>query len=132
MKRFSSSLFFFLAAIAISAVTVVANSPRARVARVWKGYVARKDADAYARYLDERGIRKFSAIAGNRGAVMWRRDEGDRTEFVVVSYWESKEAIQNFTGPEWEKVKPLPDDAKFLVGPPASVTHYEIVAGALR
>ena len=35
--------------------------------------------------------------------------------------------IKNFTGPDWEKVKPLPDDAKWLVGPEASVTHYEVI-----
>jgi heme-degrading monooxygenase HmoA len=131
MKRFPLLRAFAVAVIGLWAVGVVASSPGARVARVWRGYVARQDADAYARLLDEKGIRKFPAIAGNRGAVMWRRDEGDRTEFVVVSYWESKESIRNFTGPEWEKVKPLPEDAKFLVGPPATVAHYEIVSGGL-
>ena len=90
--------------------------------------MATQNAEVYSRYLEEQGIQKFASIPGNRGAEM-SRSNGDRVEFVVVSYWDSKEGIQNFTGPEWEKVKPLPDDPKYLVGPPATVTHYEVVSG---
>jgi heme-degrading monooxygenase HmoA len=130
MRAFRSALLLVVAVVCASAVTVVAISAHPKIARVWRAYVSTRNADAYARYLEEQGVKKFGSIPGNRGAEMWRRSDGDRTEFVVVSYWDSKEGIQNFTGPEWEKVRPLPDDAKYLIGPPATVTHYEIVTGA--
>jgi len=91
--------------------------------------VATQNAEVYSQYLEEQGIQKLASIPGNRGAEMWSRTNGDRVEFVVVSYWDSKEGIQYFTGPEWEKVKPLPDDPKYRVGPPATVAHHEIVSG---
>lgn len=97
-------------------------------ARVWRGHVASKDAKAYGKYLDEQGVQEIRKIAGNLGVEMWRRLAGVKTAFVVVSYWESQEAIENFTGPDWEKVRPLPDDAKYLVAPPATVEHYDIVS----
>jgi len=104
----------------------IAHSSRP-IARIWRGHVRAAEADAYQKHLDEGGVRKIRKIAGNAGVQMFRRDEGETTEFVVISYWKTAADIKNFTGPEWEKVKPLPDDAKWLVGPEASVTHYEVV-----
>jgi heme-degrading monooxygenase HmoA len=94
---------------------------------MWRGRVRAADADAYQKYLDDEGIQKLRKISGNTGAQMFRRDEGETTEFVVISYWKRASDIRNFTGPDWEKVKPLPDDPKYLVPPAASVTHYEVI-----
>jgi len=104
----------------------IAHSSRP-IARMWRGHVRAAQADAYQKHLDEGGIQKIRKIAGNTGVQMFRRDEGETTEFVVISYWKTAADIQNFTGPDWEKVKPLPDDAQWLVGPEATVTHYEVV-----
>ena len=126
MKR--SRILFPLMLVALAGSLVLLAAPSApRVARVWRGEVATANADRYAALLDEKGIEVLKKIPGNRGAEMWRRAEGDRTEFVVISYWESKEAIKNFTGPDWEKVKPLPEDAGYILAPGATVTHYEVV-----
>jgi len=113
-------------AAGLLAAADIAHSPRP-IARIWRGHVRSAQADAYQKHLDEGGIRKIRKIAGNTGVQMFRRDEGETTEFVVISYWKKAADIQNFTGPDWEKVKPLPDDAKWLVGPEASVTHYEVI-----
>ena len=127
---------FRLAALAVLALAAglaaglpaadIAHSTRP-IARMWRGHVRAADADAYQKHLDEGGVRKIRKIAGNAGVQMFRRDEGETTEFVVISYWKTAADIQNFTGPDWEKVKPLPDDARWLVGPPATVTHFEII-----
>src|SRR5712671_4977250 len=103
MRVFRFPLWVAVAVVCASAVTVVATSTHPKIARVWRAYVATQNANAYTQYLENRGIQKLRSIPGNRGAEMWRRSDGDRTEFVVVSYWDSKEGIQNFTGPEWEK-----------------------------
>ena len=100
----------------------LAHSTR-HIARMWRGHVRASDADAYQKHLDEGGVQKIRKIAGNIGVQMFRRDEGETTEFAVISYWKTAADIKNFTGPEWEKVKPLPDDARWLVGPEATVTH---------
>jgi heme-degrading monooxygenase HmoA len=38
------------------------------------------------------------ADPGNRGAWMLRRDQGDRTEFLTLSLWDSVDAIRAFAG----------------------------------
>ena len=113
-------------AAGVLAASDIAHSSRP-IARIWRGHVRAADADAYQKLLDEAGLQKLRKISGNAGAQMFRRDEGETTEFVVISYWKKAADIQNFTGPEWEKVRPLPDDPKYLVGPEASVTHYEVI-----
>jgi heme-degrading monooxygenase HmoA len=97
------------------------------IARMWRGHVRASQADVYQKYLDEAGVRKIKKIAGNIGVQMFRRDEGETTEFVVISYWKTAADIKNFTGPNWEKVHALPDDPKYLVPPEATVTHYEVI-----
>jgi heme-degrading monooxygenase HmoA len=129
MRGLRFQLLLAAALACATAINVVGALAHPRIARVWRGYVATKNADSYREYLERQGVTELRAIQGNRGVEMWRRGDGDRTEFVVVSYWDSREGIQNFTGPDWEKVKPLPDDAKYLIEPAASVTHYDIVGG---
>ena len=63
---------------------------------------------------------------GNLGAWMLRRDEGERTEFVTLSFWESEAAIRAFAGEDIEAAVLYPEDERYLIGE-SSVTHHRIV-----
>jgi heme-degrading monooxygenase HmoA len=52
---------------------------------------------------------------GNRGAWMLRRDDGDRSEIVTFSLWESREHIKAFAGDDVEQAVFYPEDDRFLV-----------------
>jgi hypothetical protein len=58
-----------------------------------------------------------------------RRDDGDRTEFVTMSLWESQDAIRAFAGDNIE-VAFFPDDDRFLVDRETTVTHFEVLREA--
>jgi heme-degrading monooxygenase HmoA len=60
------------------------------IARTWKSSVRRADAEEYAGYIRETGFAEYGQTPGNRGAWMLRRDEGERTEFITLSLWESR------------------------------------------
>jgi hypothetical protein len=97
------------------------------IARIWRGWTRAWDADAYARYLVATTIPRCRAAAGNRAAYLLRRGDGDRTEFVTITLWESLAAMRAFTGENGEQ-PPLPaDDARFLIGGAADVVHYETI-----
>ena len=96
------------------------------VARIWRGVVRRRDADAYADYIRETGFNEYGETPGNRGAWMLRRDEDDRTEFVTYSLWESREAIRAFAGDDIEAAVYYPEDDRYLIERDATVTHYEV------
>jgi heme-degrading monooxygenase HmoA len=97
------------------------------IARTWTGVVRRADADAYADYIRETGFAEYGRTAGNRGAWMLRRDDGERTEFVTLSMWDSVDAIKAFAGEDIEAAVLYPEDERYLVGGESSVVHYEVV-----
>lgn len=101
---------------------------KAAVARMWRGRVPSNRADEYAKYLDTEGVQKLRAIKDNMGAQMFRRDLGDKsTEFVVISYWPSRDAIHAYAGADIDKVHDLPRDKEFLIDPEKTVRHYDVV-----
>jgi heme-degrading monooxygenase HmoA len=96
---------------------------------MWRGAVRRGDADEYASYIRDTGIAEYTRTPGNRGAWMLRRDEGDRTEFITYSLWNTLDAIRGFAGDDVEAAVYYPEDERFLVERDDRVKHYEIVAG---
>ena len=59
------------------------------IARTWRGTVRTTDAGHYAGYIRDTGFTEYAETSGNRGAWMLRRDQGDRTEFITLSLWDS-------------------------------------------
>ena len=97
------------------------------IARTWRGAVRREDADAYVEYVRETGLSAYRATEGNRGAWILRRELGETTEFVTLSFWDSREAVERFAGPEPDRAVFYPEDDRFLVERDLHVTHYELL-----
>ena len=105
------------------------------IARAWHGKTPREKADAYERYLAG-AITKFPSIPGNLGYQLMRLDGGPDgegfTEFQVISYWESLEAIRAYAGDDVRRTHDLPRDKEFLVGMEPFVRNYELRVDALK
>jgi heme-degrading monooxygenase HmoA len=96
------------------------------IARIWKGAVRSEDGDAYASYMQATGIAGYTHTPGNRAAFMLRREVGDRCEFVMVTLWDSMQAVTAFAGPEPERAVFYPEDDRYLVERDLTVEHYEV------
>ena len=116
-------------------LTMSARPGQAVIARVWHGKTTREKADEYEKYLAG-AITKFPSIKGNLGYQMMRIDGGpdgkDYTEFQVVSYWESRDAIHAYAGADIQRTHDLPRDKEFLVGMEPYVRNYELRVNAIR
>ena len=99
------------------------------IARIWRGVVRLEDADEYAGYIAETGFAEYGKTAGNRGAWMLRRDEGERTEFLTFTLWDSVEAVKAFAGEDYEAAVLYPEDERYLIEHDPKVKHYEVVDG---
>ena len=97
------------------------------VARTWRGAVRVSDADAYLGYLEKTGLTNYRDTPGNQGAMVFRRVLGSECEFLVVSLWESREAIKKFAGDDIARARFYPEDDRFLVNRDLTVNHYEVV-----
>jgi heme-degrading monooxygenase HmoA len=102
------------------------------IARTWHGTTKAEDAETYLAYLQETGLGAYRATPGNRGVLALRCIEGDRAEFLLVTLWESTEAIRRFAGEEIDRAVFYPEDERFLVDRDLHVTHYEVVHDDLR
>jgi heme-degrading monooxygenase HmoA len=98
------------------------------IARIWRGTVRSADADEYADYIGETGFAAYATTPGNRGSWMLRRDDGDRTEFITFSLWESVDAVKGFAGEDYEAAVYYPEDERFLIEREDTVKHYEVAA----
>lgn len=96
------------------------------IARIWRGATKAEDGDAYLDYLHRTGFAEYRATPGNRGVLGLRRMENDRAEFLLLTLWESEEAIRRFAGDEIEKAVFYPEDERFLVEREERVSHFEV------
>jgi heme-degrading monooxygenase HmoA len=97
------------------------------IARTWRGAVRAADADAYLAYLHRTGHAAYRATPGNAGVMTLRRTVGDRAEFLIVSLWESLDAVRAFAGPEPGRAVFYPEDDRFLVERDLHVDHFDVV-----
>lgn len=67
------------------------------------------DADAYHAQLLRTRVAQWRAQPGNRAVHVFRRPEGERTQFLILTFWESREALR--AGVSSTEQPPTPDHA---------------------
>jgi heme-degrading monooxygenase HmoA len=98
------------------------------IARIWRGITREHDQDTYFEYLQKTGLREYAAVPGNLGVWVLRRVREGKAEFVLISFWESYDAIKRFAGADYEKAVYYPEDNKFLLAMEPHVAHYEVLS----
>jgi heme-degrading monooxygenase HmoA len=96
------------------------------IARIWRGVTPAAKADEYLKFLERVAVKDYSEVPGNRGVHFLRRFKGDQAEFVLITFWDSFDAIRQFAGPDYEKAVYYPEDPDFLLVMEPNVTHYDL------
>ena len=97
------------------------------IARLWRGVAAdAASADAYQRHVTTSVLPELRRIAGHRGAKVLRRTEGNGTEFLVLTFWDSMDAIRRFAGADPERAVVEPEAQAVLSDYDDFVRHYEV------
>jgi heme-degrading monooxygenase HmoA len=97
------------------------------IARVWRGATRAADGNAYLEYLDRTGHAEYRRIAGHRRTITLRRIDDERARFVVLSFWDSLDAIRAFAGADVERAVFYPEDDRYLVEREDRVAHFDVV-----
>ena len=98
------------------------------IARAWHGVTAAEHAEVYLDYLNRTGVRDYRQTEGNRGVYVLRRIEGDRADFLLISLWDSYDAIRQFAGDDIEASHYYDEDTHYLLELEPRVVHYEVMA----
>ncbi|HVR37656.1 MAG TPA: hypothetical protein VMU84_01060 [Thermoanaerobaculia bacterium] len=97
------------------------------VARTWRGAVREQDLDAYIQYLHETGFDEYTRTPGNRGLLALSRIEDGRAELLLLTLWESRDAIRAFAGDDIDRAVFYPRDDEFLIDRDERVLHYNVL-----
>jgi heme-degrading monooxygenase HmoA len=98
------------------------------IARTWHGVTPLAKADEYLRLMRTVAVPDYQAIAGNRGVHVMRRIEGETAHFLLLTLWDSEDAIRQFAGEDIEQAKYYDFDPDYLLELEPTVTHYEVFA----
>ena len=97
------------------------------IMRVWRGITPREQGEAYLEHLRQTALPALAEQAGQHGAWVLRRVQGDRCEFALLSLWESMDALRAFAGDHPERAIYFAEDDKFLLDMEPLVRLYEVV-----
>jgi heme-degrading monooxygenase HmoA len=97
------------------------------ISRHWKGIAKPGEADNYIEHLRSDTFPKLSKINGFISASILRRTVEQGTEFLIITVWESVEAIERFAGARAD-VAVVPEVVQaMMVEYDRNVIHYEVV-----
>jgi heme-degrading monooxygenase HmoA len=96
------------------------------IARLWRGWTSRENADAYERLLRERVLPGLKRLDGYRGGYILRQEGNEEVEFVVMNLFESLEAVQAFAGPEYTVPVFDPESRQLLSKVEPIARHYDV------
>jgi hypothetical protein len=97
------------------------------IARLWRGWTPRENADAYERLLRDKVLPGLQTIGGYLGGYVLRHDEDDEVEFAVVNLFESLDAVRAFAGPEYTVPVFEPEARQLLSRVEPTARHYNVV-----
>jgi heme-degrading monooxygenase HmoA len=96
------------------------------IIRMWRGKTSLEKADEYEVFTSGRAGPDYSSIPGFKAFYFTRRDHADHAEFLLITHWESFEAIKQFAGEDYAKAKYYLEDQGFLLDFPEEVEHFEV------
>ena len=96
------------------------------IVRTWHGRTRIEDAAAYEAFMRERAAPDYGSIPGLRRAVFTRRDESDGAHFLLVTFWDSMEAVKAFAGADPAKAKYYPEDNRYLLEKESQSLNHQV------
>jgi heme-degrading monooxygenase HmoA len=83
-------------------------------ARIWQARSRPGMGKAYYSYLEETGLKEYRATEGCKDVMVLTQEIGDQTEYLLITFWDSMEAVRRFAGPEPERAVYYPEDDRYF------------------
>jgi heme-degrading monooxygenase HmoA len=97
------------------------------IERHWRGLAKREHAEGYVEHLRNDTFPQLNTIAGFIDASILRRDVQPGVEFLIVTRWQSAQAIQAFAGRDAE-IAVVPENVqRMMLEYDERARHYEVI-----
>lgn len=97
------------------------------IARIWHGWTAPANADAYENLLRTRILPGIQQAHDCKGIHLFRRAAGDEVEFITLLFFDSLDTIRKFAGEDYAVAVVPPEARKLLARFDQRSQHYETV-----
>jgi heme-degrading monooxygenase HmoA len=101
------------------------------IVRAWTAEASAGNVEAYVRHFHEAVLPELADIPGHAGAYLLRRNVGSQVELVVLTLWESMDAIERFAGTLSDNAVIAPAARAMLQRFDATVRHFDVVHSPL-
>jgi heme-degrading monooxygenase HmoA len=96
------------------------------IIRVWTAHATPEGAAKSGARFAQQILPKLRGLDGYRGASLLRRLVGDQVELVLLTRWQSMEAVRAFAGDDIDRAVVAEDAAEILTRWDSHVRHYEV------
>lgn len=97
------------------------------IARMWRGVAFPEKADEYVKHLQRSVLPELRQIEGFQEVFLMRKDTADAVEFIVLTMWESMDAIRKFAGEDAEVAVVATAAQALFRNYDSTVKHFEVV-----
>lgn len=101
------------------------------IARRWHGRIKAEDKDRYLALMRDVGLADYLGTEGNLGAWCLHRQDGGIVHIEMLTLWRDWQSIERFAGQPLDQAKYYDFDADFLIELEPTVTHFEVIKGAV-
>jgi heme-degrading monooxygenase HmoA len=98
------------------------------IARRWRVWASREQADAVGPYLRATGSGDALRTPGNEGALLLRCDDVEETLFELTTLWRSMDAIREFAGEGYTRAVLYENDEQYFLRWDERVEHFEVTS----
>jgi heme-degrading monooxygenase HmoA len=96
------------------------------IARIWRGWTTQAGADEYERHFRSSVLGELEPLEGFLGASLLQEQREGEVELLVITWFESMEAVQRFAGPDPAHAVVQEEARRVLTRYHDSVTHYQV------
>jgi len=97
------------------------------ILRQWRGRASVSKSEAYPDHFRRNVLPDLKRLPGFLGAELGRRQIGEAVEFIVLTRWRDRAAIERFAGRDIDKAVVEPGAVAALIDFDATVRHYEVI-----
>jgi antibiotic biosynthesis monooxygenase (ABM) superfamily enzyme len=96
------------------------------IARLWRGWTSRANAEPYERFLREQMFPSMQRVPGFLGAELLRREAGEEIAFVTITRFESLDSVRTFAGEDYKQAVIEPEARALLSRHDDRSEHFEV------
>ena len=97
------------------------------IIREWRGRASFDKAEAYPQFFRDNVLPQLRRLSGFLGVHFSRRRLDDAVEFLVLTRWQSMDAVREFAGPDPETAVVEPGATGLFLAYDTRVQHYDVI-----